>query len=113
MSRGQSAAKRSPIPPMNQKTGGQPNVCVIQPMIGANSTVAKYCAELKIALAVPRSAVGNHAAAIRLLAGNDGDSAAPRMKRNANKTTTAVVPESQPTKPCANVTTDQIPMLQP
>jgi hypothetical protein len=28
-------------------------------MMGANSTVAKYCAELKMADAVPRSAVGN------------------------------------------------------
>ena len=30
-------------------------------MSGANSTVAKYCAELKMAAAVPRSAVGNQA----------------------------------------------------
>ena len=46
-------------------------------MMGANSTVAKYCAELKMAEAVPRSLAGNQAATMRALAGNDGDSAAP------------------------------------
>src|SRR3712207_8397561 len=40
-----------------------------QPMMGANSAVAKYCAELKMAEAVPRSLAGNQAATMRPLAG--------------------------------------------
>jgi len=56
---------------------------VIQPFIGAKSTVAKYCAELKTAEAVPRSLAGNHAATTLALAGKDGDSASPARKRNA------------------------------
>jgi hypothetical protein len=50
-------------------------------MIGAKITVAKYCAELKIATAVPLSCAGNQAATIRLLPGKDGASARPT--RNA------------------------------
>ena len=96
-------------------------------MIGAKSTVAKYCAELKTALAVPRSAVGNHAATIRLFAGKEGDSATPSRKRSVNSINTAPVtvigskkgswivnwcpwPKTQP---CSNVNTDQSVMLQP
>src|SRR5690242_15130022 len=96
---------------MNQNTGGQPNVCVIQPMIGENNTVAKYCAELKIALAMPRSAVGNHAATMRALAGNDGDSVTPSRNRSANNVTSAIVVGSQPMKPCSSVNSDHSVML--
>src|SRR6478736_8684218 len=96
---------------MNQKTGGQPKVCVIQPMIGENRTVAKYCAELKIALAMPRSAVGNHAATMRALAGNDGDSATPSENRSPNHATSATPGASQPMQPCNKVKTDQSEML--
>src|SRR5688572_1342899 len=97
---------------MNQNTGGQPNVCVIQPMIGENRTVAKYCAELKIALAMPRSAVGNHAATMRALAGNEGASATPSRNRRPNKVTSAIVVGSQPMKPCSKVKNDHSAMLQ-
>src|SRR3954467_13034357 len=88
---GHSAAKTNPSPPMNQNTAGQPHVWVIPLIIGANSTVAKYCAELKIALAIPRSDAGNQAATILPLAGNDGDSAAPSRNRNVNNISTAPV----------------------
>jgi len=53
-------------------------------MIGANTTMAKYCAELNIAHAVPRSLAGNQAATTLLLAENAGDSARSTKKRNAN-----------------------------
>ena len=82
-------------------------------MTGAKITVAAYCAELKIALAVPRSAVGNHAATIRLFAGNEGASAAPSKKRSVNNATIAVVADSPPTNPCSKVNTDHSAMLQP
>ena len=44
-----------PSAPMTTNTCSQPKLNTIQPMIGANSAVAKYCAELKMAEAVPRS----------------------------------------------------------
>src|ERR1700759_1731145 len=96
-----------PRPPMKPKAQGQPAVSVIQPMIGAKITVAKYCAELKMAEAVARSSLGNHAATTRLLPGNDGDSAMPTAKRNAKSTAMAVMPAKKPTKPCAIVAIDQ------
>src|ERR1044072_4120591 len=39
---------------------------------------------MKMALAVPRSALGNQLATMRALAGKDGDSAKPTMKRSRN-----------------------------
>ena len=66
-----------PSAPMTKNTLRQPKACTIQPISGANSTVAKYCAELKMAEAVPRSSVGNQAATMRALAGKEGASAAP------------------------------------
>src|SRR6187549_343047 len=96
---------------MNQKTGGQPKVWVIQPMIGEKSTVAKYCAELKIALAMPRSAVGNQAATMRAFAGKDGDSATPSRNRSTNSVTSATPGTNQPTQPCNKVNTDHSVIL--
>ena len=71
---------------MTPKTHGQPKEKVIQPISGAKITVAKYCAELKIAEAVARSLLGNHAATTRPLPGKDGNFATPSMKRNPNST---------------------------
>src|SRR3954469_24717448 len=107
------AAKAKPTAPRNQNTACQPNWCVIVPMIGAKRTVAKYCAELKIALAVPRSAVGNHAATIRAFAGNDGDSASPSRKRSTKRGTTAEAAPSTPTNPCSSGNPDKGAILQP
>ena len=61
-------------------------------MMGANRAVAKYCAELKMAEAVPRSLAGNQAATMRPLAGNDGASAKPTRRRSANRAVTATAP---------------------
>ncbi|MCY1445866.1 hypothetical protein D9M71_623980 [compost metagenome] len=79
-----------PNVPMTMNTCSQPQACTIQPINGAKSTVAKYWAELKMADAVPRSAVGNQAATIRALPGNDGASAKPTMKRSMNRATIAL-----------------------
>ena len=82
-------------------------------MIGANRTVAKYCAELKIAEAVPRSLAGNQAATIRALAGNDGASAKPTRRRSTNRAVTAAAAAPRtPTEPCSRVNSDQMKMLQ-
>jgi hypothetical protein len=58
---------------------------------------------LKIAEAVPRSEPGNQAATMRALAGNDGDSARPTMKRMANSRLAAARPVKKPAKPCSAV----------
>ena len=79
-----------PTAPIIQNTIGQPYACVTHAISGANSTVAKYCAELKMADAVPRSLAGNHAATMRPFAGNDGASARPTSSRNENSATIAV-----------------------
>ena len=81
-------------------------------MIGEKITSAKYWAELKMADAVPRSAVGNHADTMRLLPGNDGASARPSRKRRKNREATAMEAGSAPTKPCRNVKADQVRTLR-
>ncbi|MOA19371.1 hypothetical protein D3C78_1397490 [compost metagenome] len=81
-------------------------------MIGAKITVAKYCAELKIATAVPLSCAGNQAATIRLLPGNDGASASPTRKRKVKSATIMPKPLKTSTKPCSSVNRDQIKMDQ-
>ncbi len=96
---------------MTTKTAGQPKPCTSHPMSGANTTVAAYCAELKIALAVPRSAAGNQAATMRLFAGNAGASAAPTRKRSANNAMSAASPVRKPTAPVSSVNSDQSAML--
>ena len=82
-------------------------------MIGENRTVAKYCAELKIADAVPRSFAGNHAATMRPFAGKDGASARPTRSRSVNSITIAdpAVAATNVTPPCRIVKTDQKKML--
>jgi hypothetical protein len=98
---------------MIQNTQGQPSLWVIPPMSGVNSTIAKYWAELKMAAARPRSDTGNQAATIRLLAGNDGASAAPSSRRSPNKEPIAArVAPKKPTNPWATVKNDQVRMLQ-
>ncbi|GJE45655.1 hypothetical protein AEGHOMDF_4855 [Methylobacterium soli] len=75
-------------------------------MRGVNSTVAKYCEELKKAEAVPRSLVGNQAAVMRALAGKTGASARPTQRRSVNSTATAEKPVKKPTAPCRSVKAD-------
>lgn len=100
-----------PITPITMNTWCQPNSCTSHAISGANTTVAAYCAELKMAEAVPRSLAGNHAATMRLLAGNDGASTAPTRKRRQNTMVTAAAPVKKPTAPCASVNTDHSRML--
>jgi hypothetical protein len=78
------AAAMMPTPPITKNTERQPKLWASQPISGAKATSEKYWAELKMAEAVPRSGPGNQAATMRALAGKDGDSARPTMKRIAN-----------------------------
>src|SRR5712692_8581614 len=89
----------------------QPKLCVIQPIRGANKTVAKYCAELKIAEAVPRSGAGNQAATIRAFPGNEGDSARPIRNRREKSAITGMTAWKKPTKPCKPVKADHMSRL--
>src|ERR1700754_3665249 len=85
----------------------QPNAWVSHAINGVNTTAAKYCAELKIADAVPRSFVGNQLATTFALAGNAGASAAPIAKRSTNSAVTAVAARpSRPMELCSKVKRD-------
>ena len=97
---------------MKKKTCDQPTSCVSQPMIGAKITVAKYCAELKIATAVPLSCAGNQAATMRLFPGKEGASAKPTRKRSVKSATIMPKPLKISTNPCSRVNIDQIKMDQ-
>src|SRR5471032_1937983 len=96
-----------PRPPIAINTYGQPKAWVIQPINGVKITAAKYCDELKTALAVPRSAVGNHVEVSLELPGNAGASAAPTRNRSAASVRTAMAAGSKTTKPCKAVNIDQ------
>src|SRR6516164_6447631 len=91
---------------MHQKTYRQSYFCTSQPMNGAKSTSEKYCDELKIADAVPRSFVGNQAATKRPLPGKHGDKAKPVRNNNTNSTANAVLPCRLPVKPMSNTRND-------
>lgn len=65
-----------------------------------------------MAEAVPRSLAGNHAATMRLLAGKDGASATPTMKRRQNTSTMAAMPVKKPIVPCISVNSDHSRMLK-
>ena len=101
-----------PSPPMTKNTQGQPNECVSQPMSGVKLTAEKYCAELKMAAAVPRSLPGNQVATSRLLDGNAGPSANPTAIRSTNSATIAEANPKPPTKPCRKVKNDQRKIAQ-
>ena len=81
------------------------------PNNGAKSTVAKYCAELNMAAAVPVSLVGNQATVILLFAGNAGASAIPKRNLKINSTTTAIKPAKKPVNPVINVKKDHTKRL--
>jgi hypothetical protein len=55
--------------------------------------VAKYCAELNIAAAVPVSLVGNQATEILLFAGKAGASAIPKRNLKIKSAITAEKPQ--------------------
>ena len=87
----QNGVTNIPKPPIVQNTLRQPHVAVIQLINGTNNTSEKYCDALKIADAVPRSAVGNHAATNRPLPGNVGANANPARKKRMNSVTMATL----------------------
>ncbi|MNT07012.1 hypothetical protein D3C72_1417000 [compost metagenome] len=101
------AVRMKPMTPITVKTCSQPHAKVSQPSSGEKRASEKYCAELKIAEAVPRSLVGNQAATIRALAGNDGASEKPSIKRIQNMEIPAHASGKKSTKPCINVNSDQ------
>lgn len=87
-------------------------LCVTHAIRGVNTTAAKYCAALKMAEAVPRSAVGNQLATTLALAGNAGDSDRPTAKRSTNSTVIAEpMVANRPSQPCISVKNDQAKML--
>src|ERR1041385_3404742 len=94
----------------------QPNQCVIAAISGVKAIAAKYCAELKMADAVPRSTAGHHQAPSFALAGKAGDSANPTAKRRTNSVVTAPRPVAtaapHPVAACSNVNSDHAKMLQ-
>src|ERR1700733_14248407 len=98
-----SAAPIRPMMPIARKTLRQPYSCDSQPISGAKATSEKYCEELKMALAVPRSAWGNQLATMRALAGKLGHSAKPSAKRSANRLMKTGMKASDETKACAMV----------
>ena len=95
------------------KTCSQPIETTSHPISGVNTTVAKYCAELKMAAAKPRSLVGNQAATIFELPGNDGPSKRPTSRRSRNSNPTAVAALKLPIAPCAMVNADHSTIAQP
>src|SRR4051812_50066163 len=95
----QSRPMRMPSAPITVKTWRQPNSCAIQPISGAKITVAKYCPELKNAEAVPRSLLGNQAATMRALAGDEGGSGVPTREGQPNSTTVAGPGAEKPAPP--------------
>ena len=82
-------------------------------MSGAKSAVEKYCDELKIADAVARSLVGNHAATSRPFPGNAGANANPVRSSSANKTANAIGPWTNLTKPMLKIKPDHSRMENP
>src|SRR3954469_9447130 len=79
------AAPARPIAPIARNTLRQPYSWASQPIMGAKATSEKYCEALKMALAVPRSELGNQLATMRALAGKMGASAKPSARRRMNR----------------------------
>ncbi|MNV58476.1 hypothetical protein D3C71_1508560 [compost metagenome] len=107
-----TSASAMPIRPIHRYTWCQPQLWTTQAISGVKTTAAKYCAALKMADAVPRSAVGNQLATTLALAGKAGDSARPTAKRSANSTVMAEpMVANTPSQPCSSVKNDQTKML--
>src|ERR1700749_2154067 len=80
---------------MNQKLLLQPAEWAIQPRMGPKIISAKYCDELKVAEARPRSLAGNQEATMRPLPGKTGAWANPeisRMTKIGAQTDTTTIP---------------------
>src|SRR5579862_8306096 len=81
--------------------------------MGAKIGKAKYCDELKMAEARPRSEVGNHAATMRPLPGNTGDCASPEQMRKMKIAVNAALAFTNPAQPVRNAKVDQRIMAIP
>src|SRR5664280_1766051 len=103
----QRTVSSAPSAPMNQKQLCHPKRCSRLPKMGAKIGNAKYCDELKIADARPRSEVGNHAATMRPLPGNTGDCASPERILKTKIAVNAALALAYPAKPVRNAKTDQ------
>src|SRR5580698_5093049 len=109
----QIRTKRKPNTPINQKQLLQPAECAIHPKIGAKIISAKYCEELKIAEARPRSLEGNQEATIRPFPGKTGACANPATSRNKKITPNAAPAVRDPAKPVSRAQTDHTTMPMP
>src|SRR6202789_4393794 len=98
---------------MNQKPLFQPVEWIIQPRIGAKIINAKYCEELKIAEARPRSLAGNQEATMRPFPGKTGACAKPATSRSTKITLKAAPAARYPAKPVSRAQTDQTTMPMP
>ena len=81
-------------------------------MIGANSTVAKYCAELKMAEAVPRSLAGKPGGDDPAVGREGRRLGEPDQEAQHEQHVNADRPRDSPTQPCRSVNSDQMKMLQ-
>src|ERR1700735_5622008 len=109
----QIRAKTKPSTPMNQKQLFQPAEWIIQPRMGAKIINAKYCEELKIAEARPRSFEGNQEATMRPFPGKTGAWANPDTSRKRKITVKAAPAARYPAKPVSREQIDQTTMPMP
>src|SRR3984885_16015222 len=109
----QIRTKTKPSAPINQKQLFQPAECAIQPRIGAKIISAKYCEELKIAEARPRSLAGNQEATMRPFPGKTGAWANPATSRKRKITVKAAPAARYPAKPVSREHIDQTTMAMP
>src|SRR5580700_8624102 len=95
----QRTVSSAPSAPRNQKQLCHPKRWSRPPKMGAKMGSAKYCDELKMADARPRSEVGNQAATMRPLPGNTGACARPEQIRRMKMTVKAALAPTYPAKP--------------
>src|ERR1700753_4253406 len=108
-----SQQSTKPSAPSAQKHERQPQRCVIHAMPGAKRTSEKYCAELNVAEARPRSAEGNHVVTMRPLPGKTGACTSPESRRMASVTPKISAGASPPAKPTSSAQSDHARMLMP
>src|ERR1700761_7825094 len=107
MQRNQIHARTNPSAPINQKPLFHPATWVNHPRMGAKIRNAKYCDELKIAEARPRSLEGNQEATIRPFPGKTGAWAKPATRRRTKMVAKAAPAPRKPAKPFSSAHTDQ------
>jgi hypothetical protein len=86
---------------------------MIHPKIGAKIINAKYCEELKIAEARPRSLVGNQEATMRPFPGKTGACANPEINLKRKIAEKAALAARYPANPVSRAQIDHNRMLIP